>query len=391
VSSNFGSGSLLYLSIQSTLRSQKELLTSVMSLTVCFAMTANIGLIQNSFHSSIMGWFERSMTPDLTISQGLKVVGGRVQAFAPELLEDLGSDLIKDTAGLQINDTLYNDKSIKIKAFDKPSLDKAFLGFDLQNGPSVEGGKKLFDDENCFISENFSVNFKIFEGDTINLPTPNGNLRTRVVGIVTEYISPIGTIYLNREVYKRHWNDSLISYAFLYSDLESKRPDLKSVVDLKLGKYGLVATENEAILMQGKKHVSDSFVPFEIIRWVILAIAFLGLINATLIRSLNRIKEYGILKAVGMNRTTWIKLLFYETAIQSILTALIASLLTAFVISFWLVKYISVLLGWTIRPELSIQVFAINLAAAFVMSALAALFPILKLKNISTTEIVKNE
>ena len=60
------------------------------------------------------------------------------------------------------------------------------------------------------ISESFQSKFGTRPGDTIELATPGGVVRFKVIGVYIDYSSDIGSVLIDRALYKKYWRDDLV-------------------------------------------------------------------------------------------------------------------------------------------------------------------------------------
>ena len=49
-------------------------------------------------------------------------------------------------------------------------------------------------------------------GDRLHLETPTGPFELPIAGVVEDYRSDKGTIFMDRELYKKQWQDSAVDY-----------------------------------------------------------------------------------------------------------------------------------------------------------------------------------
>ena len=49
-------------------------------------------------------------------------------------------------------------------------------------------------------------------GDNVHLDTPTGPLDLPIVGMVEDYRSDKGTIFMDRALYKRYWKDDAVDF-----------------------------------------------------------------------------------------------------------------------------------------------------------------------------------
>src|SRR4051812_29684896 len=72
------------------------------------------------------------------------------------------------------------------------------------------------EDPVIFVSQNFVIHFKKKTGDLIDMQTPTGQVKMRIVGVVVDWASPVGAVSMSREQYKKYWKDPLLNSFNVY-------------------------------------------------------------------------------------------------------------------------------------------------------------------------------
>ena len=62
------------------------------------------------------------------------------------------------------------------------------------------------------VSRNFATRWGNKVGDAVHIDTPTGPLDLPILGIVEDYRSDKGTIFIDRSLYKRYWKDDAVDF-----------------------------------------------------------------------------------------------------------------------------------------------------------------------------------
>ena len=85
--------------------------------------------------------------------------------------------------------------------------------------------------EGYFVSQNFAFRFGIRLGDELTLESPTGPVTRKVLGILEYYQSEIGTVFMERSLFKTFWKDSRVDYIFITADKKAAPASIKEGIE----------------------------------------------------------------------------------------------------------------------------------------------------------------
>ena len=221
----------------------------------------------------------------------------------------------------------------------------------------------------------------------LHLDTPTGALDLPVVGLVDDYRSDKGSIFMDRSLYKSMWQDGAVD-----------------VIDISLRQGASVATAKEHIraLTAGSEHalvytnaefrariadlVDQFFLLIYMQLMVAVFVAILGIANTLIISVAERRQEFGVLRALGAQRSQVRKLVLLEAVAISIVGVLIGALASLFDIQFMSHTVSTALVGysvpfifpWLLILQILPAVTAVSLLAAWLPARRAARMPVIE-------------
>ena len=77
-------------------------------------------------------------------------------------------------------------------------------------------------------------------------------------------------------------------------------------------------------------------------------VALIGLMNTLIVSVMERFREIGVLRAIGMSRGQLQRLVMFESALQGVLGSATALVLGSWIAQFWMSRSLSAVLGWII-------------------------------------------
>ncbi len=153
------------------------------------------------------------------------------------------------------------------------------------------------------VSENFAALFGIESGDKIELPTPSGPRSFKVLRTIEDYSWPHGVVLMDLDVLRTLWKDDRLTYVDVRtqpgSDRESMRTRLASALS---GRYSLFVYDKEQIQRVSDDVLVQTVAVANVQVIIAIVIGFLGIVNSQLISVLQRTREIGLMRAVGMTR-----------------------------------------------------------------------------------------
>lgn len=159
------------------------------------------------------------------------------------------------------------------------------------------------DQDSVAINEIVASRMGLKSGDSIVLPAPGGPTRFLVAAIIVSYASDAGVIIMDMRTYERHWQDHVSDMFSVYvkpgNDAAVVRAAIQDHFKSKRKMFVLPAKEFRAEI---KKLFDQSVVMNDAVNVLTLLIAGFGIIVTLLASVLERTREIGILRSIGMKR-----------------------------------------------------------------------------------------
>ncbi len=185
----------------------------------------------------------------------------------------------------------------------------------------------LPDEDQVVVNETFASIFKVKKGDSLTLPTPAGPVVFQIRKIVVDYTSDAGTVGMSILTYQRHWGDRLCDAFFVNvkpgTKIEQVRRDIQSRLGSDRKLYVLSSLEFKNVI---KKGLDDAFIFNYTLNAITLVIACLGIIVALLASVMERTREIGVLRAIGMLRKQIYLVVVLESTLMGLAGGILGSL-----------------------------------------------------------------
>jgi putative ABC transport system permease protein len=181
---------------------------------------------------------------------------------------------------------------------------------------------------------------------------------------------------MSRATYDRHYDDPTIdSLGFYLSGGQD--------VDAFIGKLESIAAGRQAIRVNSNVRIRDlsleifdrTFIITDVLYWLAVGVAFIGIVGAMLALQLERAREFALLRALGMTPTQVGSLITTQTAVIGLLSGL-AAIPLGIVMAFVLIKVINRrAFGWQIDMAVAPGILFSAILFAVGASLLAGLYP----------------
>jgi putative ABC transport system permease protein len=197
-----------------------------------------------------------------------------------------------------------------------------------------------------------------------------------VAAVVVSYTSDSGVIWMDVNTYRRHWHDPLVD---TFEVLVQPKADIDTVRQDILKRFGgerkLFALSAAAFKVEVRKILDRSFVLTNAVNIIALSIAGFGIIVTLLASILERTREIGILRAMGMEKGQVAGMVIIESILIGLVGGVLGS--AAGVLIGWieLEGVFRLDLGSSITYHIHYVAMAGALLLAAGLSALAGLYP----------------
>jgi putative ABC transport system permease protein len=229
-------------------------------------------------------------------------------------------------------------------------------------------------------------------GGTLSLLTPKGWQSFSIAGIYADYASTRGTVRMSLDVYRGLWHDDRLNGIVLFlkpgADVDKATTDLRR----QLSGISNVQVNPSGALRKDALVVFDrTFAITAAVQLITTTVAFIGVLSSLLALQLEKARDLGILRALGMTIAEMRRLTFWETGLLGASAGLLA-LPTGYILAWILIFIINRRsFGWTlqmhVQPAPFVQAFLLAVGAAL----LAAIYPAWRLSRMQTAEALRGE
>jgi putative ABC transport system permease protein len=354
------------------LRSGITVATMIISLAAIFTIAAFV----NSVRGSLLAWVDQMVTADIIVSSGARTAGPRNVSLREEPAAGL-----RALPGVKIVD-LY--RLVRANYQGRPIIVESFSAVEsarvrtlpMAQGDGARALREMAEAKGAVVSESFQSRFGKKVGDDFELVTPSGLVTFKVLGIYIDYSSDIGSVLIDRALYKKYWRDELVDAFDLW--LEPGADMTALIQNIKAGygeKYQLFISTHRELKDAVLRIMEQSFVVNYAVEIVALVVAIFSVINTLLASILDRSREIGVLRAIGATQSQVRRIIVMEAGWMGLIGGLLGLFAGSVMAYHHVVFNTKLLTGWTFQFYYPYDVAALVVSATVVLCLLAGYGP----------------
>jgi putative ABC transport system permease protein len=340
-------------------------------------MACAFSMFINSFVNSAMSWIENALPGDIIVASALSGIAN-LAPLSPEVgpeIEKLNIQGVYDVQTIRVADFMYEGADVKVNSVEVMPWDRHSKAKMLE-GTQAEAIAKMATGKAVSVSENFLRRFDKHLGEPLRLTTKAGPKDFEIAGVYVDYTSDLGVIWMDRSTWVDNWDDQTVNQYKLHLDPKVDAGKVRDRIANALGdKYDLVVVTGREYVANMRKEIDRVFAVMRALQAVALLIAVLGVVNALSANVLDRTREIGVLRAVGMLRKQVRKLIVIEASLMGVVGALLG-VAQGLVLGRMMLTHVTTrLVGWTIPLLPDWGTTAQMMLSVMVASMIAGFYP----------------
>ncbi len=326
------------------------------------AMTIMIG----SFRISVSEWLSQLLRADYYV--GLLDSQGDTPLRLRDIRERLAQlPTVGATSAVIRTQQRSSQGDVQVLAYDLPPAARA--GFRFIAGSAEALWSHWEREPVVMISEPYAWRHALAPGDSVQLHTLEGFLPFRVAAIFRDYASEQGSIALSYPIYTRYFGEAPLNGLGIYPAPGVSTDALGNSLTRATAGLPLRVQRTSEIMGQSMQIFERTFAITEVLRLIALGVAIIGIVSALLAQQFERLREYGILRALGFSAGEIAEVVLSQTLLLGVVAATCAVPL-GYALALVLIEVINVRsFGWTM--PIVVPWFA--LGSAWLLAVLAAL------------------
>jgi putative ABC transport system permease protein len=376
-------------------RSAGRTVLTVASLMVALTMIISIKSLAYSFQEDMTAWIVNALGGDLYVRSPVPMR----ESFANQLAVVPGVQAVTPTRIISVRAaqrSLPEDESVSDTIVFNAIQPETFrqigdMEFATGQGDPVSSWQRLQAGSAVFISNVVADRYRLSQGDTLYLLTKRGERGFYIAGVVMDFTG-----------------QGLVVYG-TYSDLDiwfgEKGVDRFTIKVAPGYSTAAVASEIEA-RYQKRRNVSlqtteafkdsilnlmnQSFRLFDVLNLIGVIIGSLGVINTLTMNVMERQREIGALRSLGMTRRQVLRLVLAEALALGVMGG-VYGLGAGYAIAHVLIMGTNLLIGYNLVYLFTPQPFIIGILIALGVAQVAAFYPARRAARVNIVQAIQHE
>lgn len=301
------------LAADSLIQSPRRTSGAVAALMLSLGQVIGLGGVSRESYSSILDWLNTALNPDLFVA-GSQNLSDRTFRFPKTLGDSIGAvPGVEDFQTVRSFRMNVGGTPVMLIVVDAASFERR--GHRPMVAEDPRGMYPLTSaGQGVIVSDNFARLQRQEVGDRVDLATPGGLLSLPIVGIITDWSDQQGSVFLDRTVYERYWQDDTVNVIRVYVSqgidplvvrqrilerLAPAFPRLLVFTNAEVRSWVLTLTDQWLQLTYSQVFIA-------------VLVAILGIVNTLTVSIIDRKRELGVLRAVGgfrrqIRQTVWME------------------------------------------------------------------------------------
>ncbi|MGD1996546.1 MAG: ABC transporter permease [Anaerolineae bacterium] len=385
-------GSLGRMAPRDVVSSLSRTSVAVAALMIAVSVTIGVSLMIGSFRHTVVDWLGYALQGDLYVRAPSFKATQNVRVLDPAAVE-----IVEEFPGVDRAELI---RATTVGSPAGPVYVEAGTSTDYGEGlryVSAEGSPEevweAVQQGAVIASEPLANRLELPpRGGTITLYTGRGLAELDVAGIYYDYASSQGTVIISMNTYRGLWDDDAVTALAVYLESGADVDEVASRMEEELASVQRVQVRSNRGLREDALAVFDrTFAITSALQMLATIVAFIGVLSALLSLELDKQRQLGILRAVGLTvRQLW-GLVSLETGMMGAVAGLL-SMPTGYVLSLILIYVINRRsFGWTLQMHIRLSPFIQAFVAAVVAALLAGIYPAYRMGKMVTAEALRFE
>lgn len=374
-------------------RSRGRTALTVAALMTGVAMVIGLGQLSSSFRTDILAWVNTAIGGDLYVRGAVPMreeLGGRIAAT--EGVAAITPITYGQARLTEPTDEDGDPQDVVVIAVDPATyLQIANFKFAAEQGDPAARVAELAEGDALFLSTVLAEKYGLARGDMVALETARGVRPFRVAGVIVDFSGQGFAITLARRDLARYFGETKVNTFLVQIAPGADRGAVRQELTDKFGKrYNVQIESSDEFRQRVLRLMNQSFALLNVLVAIAMIVAALGVINTLLMNILERIREIGMLRSLGMTRRQVSKMILSEAGTMGLIGAAFG-LFFGMLLARLFVLGTNMSAGYTIQYAFTPEPVVAGVVIALVVTQFAALYPAWRAARVTIVEAIQHE
>lgn len=374
---------------------------AIAALVVAVSVTVGLGIMIQSFRSTVVAWLDHTLQADIYISPPSPIASRAEGTLDPDLIARLsavpGVDGVSTYRGTEIITDYGVNRVVALELDPRGEAAFRFL-----QGEATAALHAFRNEGAVIVSEPFAWRSGLGVADSLELNTDAGPSRFAIAGVFRDYGSEQGVIMMARETWNAVMDDRGITSLGIFLDPAARTQGAAAgatATDAVIRGLREAAGPDEAIVIRSNAELratslevfDRTFAITAVLRGLAFIVAFIGVLAALMALQLERARELGVLRANGLTPQQVWGLVTTQTGVLGLVAGLLAMPLGLVLAAVMIHVVNRRSFGWTLDMQTDPTVLLQALGLALIGALLAGLYPAWRMARTSPALALREE
>jgi putative ABC transport system permease protein len=207
-----------------------------------------------------------------------------------------------------------------------------------------------------------------------------------------DFLSPRGTVILSRDLYRETWRDTHITHALVRISPTATPDAVRDEIQRSLGtRYHIRVLRLGELVEWFAEQVRRAFTGLDVLAGFVLVVVLVGVGDALALGMLERTRELGVARALGVRRRVLGGIIVGEALVLGVIGVVVAIVIGLSLGVLWVESTFPALLGWTLSLHTPVVQTAELAIVAIGICLVAACLPALRAIRLDPAAVLRAE
>jgi len=365
---------------------------AVASLGIAVAMIVSVAVSVNSLRATVVAWIDQTLSADLFV-RPLGVSGSAFDARIPVRIPRRIGTLpgVEEVATFRGVSVPFRGSLMTFGATDFRTVAKHNRLHILEGADARTLARTLPGTTGIVVSKPLAERSGLRVGDRLALDTPSGPMSFRIAAVYDDYTNDARTAIVDSRTFARLYHDDSVSLFSIYA-----KPGV-DILDLRTRVIRSMLPLRADVQTTGEFHAfvfaifDRTFAITEALNVIAITIAVMGVISTLFALVLERRREIGILRYLGLSIRAVRRMVLYEAALIGALGGafgIAGGMLLGLVLIFVIDRQS---FGWSMQLRVPYESLGVSLLLVVAAAIVAGIYPAHVAARIQTADAVRTE
>lgn len=384
-----GFGLIAGMAVRDVVTSLSRTGVAIAALMIAVAVTIAVGLMVASFRVTVVDWLTTTIRADVFVSAP-SITANRLDTPLPSGVAERVAEIPGVERVRRYRSVLLDTESTPVLQIALDVAPADYATFLWAEGDPARIWPAFARDA-IIISEPLALKRNLHVGDTLTLQTDRGDVALPIAGIFYDYGTELGVVMMPLERYRQLFDDDALSSLGVYVEPQVDSEVMVSQIREQFPGMALMVRSNRTLRESSVAILDRTFAVTNVLQLLATIVAFVGILAALTAMQLERLREFGMLRAIGLDpRQLW-QLVLSETGLMGLVAGVIAMPLGTFMAMALIFVINRISFGWTLQFAWQPAIYGQAVLTALLAALLAGVLPAWRIARVPPAFALREE